>query len=96
MAIAHSVWVVWSAKSSEAWDCTNELIALAYKSRPREDVLENCESGIVKMEPLRKVVRVIMRVDEEGKSKAELVFVDKNNGRNMYSERRAVSGEAYI
>lgn len=92
MAIVHTVWVVWHKESSEAWDSANELVALAYKSQPREDVLENCGSGIVHMEPLKKIVRVATSVDEEGRMKAELVFVGKD-GRGAGG--RLVPGEAY-
>jgi hypothetical protein len=93
IALAHIVVVILRRKSSEAWDSANELVALAYNTRPMGEALENCGSGIAHMEPLKRVVRVAARAEEDGKKKVELVFVETESERRK--EEDVVSGERY-
>lgn len=93
VALAHAAVVVWTRRSSDAWDSANELVALAYNSQPSPDALENCSSGITQMGTLQKMVRVAFMADEKGGKKVELVVAGEEQQRRV--EGRIVPGEKY-
>ncbi|KAF2183438.1 hypothetical protein K469DRAFT_710590 [Zopfia rhizophila CBS 207.26] len=67
-AVLHTVTIVWTGRSSEAWDLMNELVALAYNPVPVGRVMENCSGGIGLVKTLGKNVKVSTKsVDSERK-----------------------------
>ncbi|KAH7072443.1 hypothetical protein FB567DRAFT_554114 [Paraphoma chrysanthemicola] len=73
LALAHSVVLCWSRRSSKAWASVNELIVLAYNSATRPRPFKNCSSGIERPRTLKTKVRIGTRVVGDGIVQAELV-----------------------
>ncbi|KAK8086739.1 hypothetical protein PG994_001713 [Apiospora phragmitis] len=46
IAVCHTIFVLATQKSSEAWDCIEELVVLCQLSRPSPSALVNTSSGI--------------------------------------------------
>ena len=94
LAILHCVITVRNGRTSESWDSANELVALAYNSKSKETVLENCGGGIVLMDTLKKMVRVGTTASDSGEDKVELVFVeDEDKAKRRHN--RVVAGYPY-
>lgn len=65
-ALIHTVWVVWHAETSEAWDSIPEMIGLAQRSPPpceEEACLDNIGAGIASVRNLGEVAWVEVHDD---------------------------------
>lgn len=58
LVLAHSLYVIWKRRSSSARDSISEMIALAYKSRPSDQVLENTPGGIASFQTFGVVTTI--------------------------------------
>jgi hypothetical protein len=89
LALAHTIVLVVTKRSSAAWDSINELIVLAYNSSARPGAFENCNSGIELAKTLEKKVRIGTRQGDDGHVQVELVVCadDKGAGRVVVGEK---------
>ncbi|KAJ4318676.1 hypothetical protein N0V94_004293 [Neodidymelliopsis sp. IMI 364377] len=75
IVFCHVLFVIWKKQSSESWNSISELIALAYRSQPEQNTLENCGAGIMLSETLGQEVKVVAVEgdSEDGVQKVQLV-----------------------
>lgn len=74
IALAHTLVVVGTGRSSASWDSINELVVLAFNSVAGKDAFENCSGGIEYSKTLERKVRVGTRVGDGGFERVELVI----------------------
>ncbi|KAL8695068.1 MAG: hypothetical protein Q9224_003458 [Gallowayella concinna] len=58
IALSHTLWVVFHAKSSGSWDNLAEMFALIQNSRPAHKALENTAAGVRVPATYRRVARI--------------------------------------
>ena len=58
LAVSHTVYLMISGLSSDAWDSAAEIFALAMNSSPTQHLKNTC-SGIIGLKPFRTRVRII-------------------------------------
>jgi hypothetical protein len=46
LAIAHTAWILWTKQTSNSWNSSTEIFALAQNSPPAPNALENSGAGI--------------------------------------------------
>lgn len=78
IVIVHSMILITSGWSCDAWDSMSELFVLALNSTPTwsDDELKNCSSGIDYLQTLRNRIKVVTFPEKQTTNKLELVLVD--------------------
>jgi hypothetical protein len=88
LALVHTIYIVFTRRTSACWDTFSELIALAQQSQPAGSELTNTCTGINRLETFKHKVRV--QVSGRLENHLELVF----GGKKEWGEREAVGMEA--
>ncbi|KAH7359708.1 hypothetical protein BKA66DRAFT_574001 [Pyrenochaeta sp. MPI-SDFR-AT-0127] len=95
IVVIHSIAVIWSKQTSEAWDSISELLALAYTSSPDGATLKNCGAGIMLQETLSQKVKVIAVEDNgnRGAHRVQLVPCESRPNARLSSPHKSMIAE---
>ena len=100
IAVAHTVWVLWHAQTSQAWDTVPELVALSQQSPPAEEgMLDNTCAGIRTMKSMGETARVETRESTDGTGGSqdgrELLLRFRKPGKSRDVDSVVVVGQLY-
>lgn len=76
LAFGHTIYLVVSGVSSDAWNSTAEIVALAMNSSPTAYLHNTC-AGIIGINTFKTPVRILVRGDDDQMEHLELVFGDQ-------------------
>ncbi|RSM15464.1 hypothetical protein CDV31_004900 [Fusarium ambrosium] len=65
LVLGHSVYLVYTRRSSDAWDSVMEMLILAHNSQPTSHALWNTSAGICSLETFKKLAAVIRPEDAD-------------------------------
>ncbi|RSL81052.1 hypothetical protein CEP51_006125, partial [Fusarium floridanum] len=65
LVLGHSVYLVYTRRSSDAWDSVMEILILAHNSQPTSHALRNTSAGICSLETFKKLAAVIRPEDAD-------------------------------
>ena len=72
LAVAHTIYMISTRRTSGCWDTFSELVALAQQSQPAKSEMWNTCAGINRLETFKHKVRV--KVSERDRKHLELAF----------------------
>jgi hypothetical protein len=72
LALLHVLWILWTRRTSTAWDHISELVVLAQNSRPADVTLCNTAGGISYMRTFGITGRIVVKDGEN----IELLWTD--------------------
>jgi len=73
LAFGHTLYLVASGVSSDAWNSSAEIVALAMNSSPTAYLHNTC-AGIIGINTYKTPVRILVRGDDDQTEHLELVF----------------------
>ena len=94
LAIAHMVYLAKTGISSDAWDSTAELLALAINSPPTHHLQNTC-SGIFGMKTFRTRVRILATAERSSQQKDHLELVFREASEATVPEVKMLLNEEY-
>jgi hypothetical protein len=96
IALSDTIWILWTRRTSSAWDCIPELIVLAQNSIPAAGPLENTEAGIRLKETFAATAKIAV-TQRHSEERLELVWTDQyeDGDKAMLSGKKVMEGRAY-
>jgi hypothetical protein len=77
IAVGHTLFILLTGQTSEAWSSIPEMLTLAYNSEPRNGRVKNCGAGIQRIDTFRRKVKVGVFADGQDDERLEMVISDE-------------------
>lgn len=103
IALIHTAWMLWTRRTSNAWESIPELLVLAQESTPAGGPLENTDAGISATATFAATARIIETSSTDDAGHLELVWTDlygqvnrtTSTEENALTEEKVIAGKAY-